>query len=242
MTNNFSHRTIFFKFFCLSMMALFLLSCRSVKDAERYTDITNQNLLPSLSPYVDIESFHRAYTSFQFMRQPDRYEFSKAIDMDSAIFTSSMMFRQRIVDDLLTFEHEVYNNITDTTTQKKGYIVCRITNGFVDPGNYALAVISGLTLFIPNLLGMPISKVDTFLELEVNIYNLNEERVASYVAEGKGRAWVALYYGYSDWNMGSARGESNVYRKSSILAFNNAMRNIKEQINKDAQNIAWGLR
>lgn len=228
-----------YRFFYLILFGTLFLSCRTVKDSHLYTNDSNQVLLPSLEPYVDLMSFQRAYSSFQLLREPDRYEFSKAIDIDSALLVSSMFQTNRVIDNLFIFEHEVYNNITDTTSQEKGYIVCRIKNGSVNPGNYTLAVISGLTLFITNLLGMPISKVDTSLELEVIIYNNSKEKVASYNAQGEGRAWLAMYYGYSDF--GNPREETALYRKSSILAFRSAINNIKEQINKDAQNIMWNL-
>ncbi len=75
---------------------------------------------------------------------------------------------------------------------------------------------------------MPMSGIKTAMDIEVEIYDLDENLIARYNATCERKLHVAFYHGY---NKDDAR------RKSNLDAFKCAMNDIKNQILQDVHAI-----
>lgn len=88
-------------------------------------------------------------------------------------------------------------------------------------GGYFLGVSTGI---------IPLGKFQTDLDLEAEIFDSKNNSIGKYVGSGSGNATVGVFH-YR------AAGESCASRKAHIDAFNEALMNIKKQINNDAGRI-----
>ncbi|HXA00805.1 MAG TPA: hypothetical protein VNW99_02395 [Cytophagaceae bacterium] len=127
-------------------------------------------------------------------------------------------------DQFEIFDQEVDNNLCNPYGQKFGYIVLRTYYSKFGLG-LGYSVASGITLLIPNLLGMPMGRPKFELQATVEILNSKKELIGKYRAVGTGKSLMALYYGY---------GQSDSIRKARVDALNNALSEIRKQIQTDA--------
>jgi hypothetical protein len=230
--NNQMHKGL--SFFIL--IFVLLSSCRSIKDTDLKAGRQNNRLLPPIEIRIDLQSFHFLRHT-PYLRTPET-NLNQTFQIDTAIYISSFNLSNRHIDIATIFENEVQQSICYSEGEKKGYIVCKLTDGQTRQ-KYVLPIVSGLLLGIPNLFGMPVGRVKTQLTVEVDIYNNNQELIGQYSAPCRASAAIALYYGYSEF--GPLLRESNVYRKAAIKAFSCAMQNIKQQIELDYNRLSVGL-
>ena len=128
------------------------------------------------------------------------------------------------------------NELNDNTTQKAGEKYGQACFKLVhfersNPG-WGWVIPSTLTGFTANLFGMPLSKVRTDLELQMEILNARGVAIAQYRAPGSGKATMAMYYGYTGYGAG---------RKANLLALQEAMRSIRRQMEPDLAKITADL-
>ena len=214
-----------------------LTACRSIKDSDFAVGEPNRFLLPALEVRYDVFSF-QYLSALNFFEVPES-NLDETFHADSAKFLTAMTLSQRAHDIITLFDQEVRSNIISSDERMQGYLVCKIANGKTER-KLGFAVLSGLTFGIPNLFGMPIGRVNTSLELQVAIYNRDKELVKTYTAPCDGRAWIALYYGYSE--KGNNMQESPVYRKANIEAFKCALAKIKHAIEEEHDKLLFLLR
>jgi hypothetical protein len=83
-------------------------------------------------------------------------------------------------------------------------------------------------MFIPNLFGMPMAKIISTVDVDVEIYTNNDRLIARYNASGINKSYSALYYGYKYSSLG---------RISGIKAFRMAMNDVKLKIESDKERL-----
>jgi hypothetical protein len=125
----------------------------------------------------------------------------------------------------ILYTRDIQDNITNSSEEKYGYAEFKTILGQHGYAGWGWAGLSGFTLCIPNLLGMPLGNAKTSLEIELNILNSEKKVIGRYVAEGYAKVPIALYYGYSS---------VNAIRTANLKALKMALKNINMQVEKDA--------
>jgi hypothetical protein len=177
----------------------------------------------------------RTYNSSQSLNlkspiDPKLPALKSSMDNQSGTFVTPFLYGN--ADQFEIFDQEVDNNLCNSYGQKYGYIVLRTYYSKFGIG-IGYSVVSGITLFIPNLLGMPMARPKFELQATVEILNSRKELIGKYRAAGKGKSITALYYGY---------GQSDSIRKARIDALNNALSEIRKQIQTDAPRLSEELK
>ncbi len=149
-----------------------------------------------------------------------------------AISNSTMSKDPRVQDAITIFDRDVKNNITNPYGEKKGYILCKIAAGGSRFAGLGWGMLSGITLFVPTIFGVPFRTFKTALDVEVEIYDKNQNLIGRYNAQCSDKTWIAMYWGYS--GIGPVKPAIPAARISSINAFKCAMIEIKNQILKDS--------
>lgn len=224
------------KFFWLSALFLVLFTgCKSLytSDLQPKKRITKQ--LPPLTPVMDIASLENAFgisstTSNSFATGGMFFNTPYVSGT-----TNSTTYRDKSINDLqVLFNRDVEGAICEANGERKGFITCRVIDGGkkVGGGGYTVASWIGAYCFI-NLLGFPHGRYKAAFQLEVSIYDAQQNKIATYTSPYiMKKAWRAIYYGYC---------KEPGLRKVAILAYNDCMDNIKLQINKDADKIKQAL-
>jgi hypothetical protein len=216
---------------------LLLFSCRTIKDKDLTGGKPIPLLLPPLELRVDLTSFAKIGAG-HIERMPET-PFEQTYSVDSAIYFSTLYYSLTSADKIKIFEYEMTNNIAEQRRDKsRGYAVFRISRGNYKQ-KFAWSIVSGLTLMIPNLLGMPYGRVVTELDVQIDFYDSNKNLIKSYQANGKGKASLALYYGYSEFG---PLLQSSVFRIAYIKATKSAMEKVKLQIEEDHHFLSSQLR
>jgi len=187
----------------------------------------NSVMLPTLTPHVDIKSFENTYYHLQPVFV-ESYPLFFGSDIWGVGVTETREYAgadPRIQDAITIFLKDVKDNITNPYGEKQGDIMCRITFGDVDSRGIGWMFLSALTLYIPNLFGMPMMSNRADLELEVQIFDINKKIIGRYTANCSDKKYVALYWGSN---------YPNAARRANAAAFMCAMKKIKKQINHDA--------
>jgi hypothetical protein len=206
-----------------------ITSCATYKMTDLIPSQKNDILLPALEPKIDINSFESAYSLGESSTSGTGYKSSLSNNSSIVVANSNTtMYKDKRIQDAITiFDRDVKDNITNPYGDRKGYILCRIADrNYVEGEGWA--ALSGFTLCIFNLFGMPFGYCQTSLDLEVEIYNKSDNLVGRYRSVGFNKTWIAIYYGY---------GIYSAPRISSINAFKSAMNDIKLQIGKDANRL-----
>lgn len=76
-----------------------------------------------------------------------------------------------------------------------------------------------------NCLGFPAGEISQSLEVEVEIWNKNKELIRRYVENVRDTEYVAMYWGYHNATIGRKLAANNIKQ---------AMKNIRQRINRDA--------
>lgn len=131
------------------------------------------------------------------------------------------------------FEREL-DNISERTGETHGHIDITIILSEVQ-ANYALAVFSGLTLMIPNFLGMPMVSGTAEVEYEVKIYNLNNDIIWKKIYYKKTSKAFTIYHGES-W------GDQRAINKHILLLYRELIVEMKNDLQKDVEKINDALK
>lgn len=239
------------KYLIFSIIVVSLCSCSMLNYRDMNPAGRNYNLLPALDVVVDVRSFDEFYNGVtlydiyqtentkivskpQLQSQDALYDGIIDISEYTAptpyveSFTSSSV---RVKDLVTFFDKDVRENMMDPSGYKRGSIHCRLVNGRTR-SPLILPILSILSFGVLNVYAVPFSSFYTSLEIQVDIYDLNNRLVGSYIGGGDSKVFTALYYGYFI---------SDASRKSAIDAFREAMTNIKMQINGDAYRLDAAL-
>jgi hypothetical protein len=92
--------------------------------------------------------------------------------------------------------NEFLNNIKTQNNTQYGYAILKMTREGFKMG-ITFAIISGITLLIPNLFGFPFGSLDLDINMELEILDSNKKSIQKYKAKGSDTEYYALYWGYS---------------------------------------------
>jgi hypothetical protein len=199
----------------------------------------NSKLLPTLQTRIDLNSFESAYslgtaTSSSMGTLSGQTKIgnnkTQTTGIGTSVTSTTMSKDPRIQDAITIFDRDVKDNITDPFGNSKGYILCKI-NASNQKVNLGWALLSGVTLMIPNILGMPMSSYKITLDVDVEIYSNTEKLVGRYNGIAKKKTYVAAYWGYG----------KDAARVANARAFREAMQQIKIQIEGDYDRIVQKL-
>lgn len=206
-----------------------LSSCLTVNLSElKPSETKNKYLLPMLEPVIDMDNFESVYqanlrrTTTSIVKNSDNMEIS----------TGNTPRDERMDDAITIFRREVRANITEPFGDKKGTIVCRVAALNESSNALGFTILSVSTFYTLNLLGMPMGKSKTDLDVEVEIYTNSDKLIGVYSAQANAGKWISFYYGYT---------HSDAARLAHILAFKAAMADIASQIDTDSSRLAAEL-
>ncbi|MBO5963457.1 MAG: hypothetical protein J6P97_03150 [Bacteroidales bacterium] len=214
-------------------------ACKSLEADLFQPDYQNTTLLPKLTCWIDQPSFENAYgaNSYSVKTSDDlknpygltETPYGKGVHEITAK-TKLYTAEKRIQDAAEVMVNEVTNNICDMTTRKKGNIVLRAGNIY-NKNNYKWSWVSGFTLGVFNVFGMPFCGNVTELEVIVEIYDTRNNLVAQFNERGYAKEYMAFYHGYYEFQ-----------RRAATLALQDGLMKIKELIEKDADLIKAKLK
>lgn len=198
-----------------------------------------KTLLPALQPMVDVQSLENVFgissTSTSSHGFATGHQVGPTAMVLGSSFSTSTTSRHGSINDIkVIFENDVRNNICEKYGTNKGYITCSALSGSSGKpiGMWWLGACPGLG--VPYLFGMPARAAKTFLQIQVNIYDQQQNLVGSYQSPYYGdKEYVALYWGYSG---------SNAISKTAMDTFKMCMDNIKQQIANDTERLVGLLK
>ena len=238
--------------FCLLISCLFLCNCRTLKESDFAIRESLLTIIPPLEGTVDLNNLkenisfgtvklsgyyngilkvHHDFDSIRiFIEDPYFSKRAQRIDPDFYFTKTEYKPDERVNDMIKLFSKEVKKSSSKGDSLKIGTIQLEIL-AFNEKKYTWLTVISGITLFIPNLIGMPLNRINTTLDIQVTIFTNSNQSIGKFKASGNGIAYTAMYWGYGE----------DANRKSAIMAFNNAMTSIKEQIKNNKNQLISDL-
>ena len=198
-----------------------LEGCRTVSYAEMSPTGRIARLLPPLEARIDIPSLEGVFGATIVSGSLSDFGYYESVS-----------YANPLVQDMITLYDRDMRNIAEEYGPACGLAVCRLVDGKVSGGGFGWAYLSGLTLFIPNLLGVPIAYAKASMQLEMSIFTTRGALVGMYTSEyNRERVPVALYYGYG----------SDASLKVAIDAFKACMTDIKGQIEADFNRLNGAL-
>lgn len=209
---------------CYVVLLVTLVSCRSLHITSIDSKEAIKPLLPPLQMEFDYVSFENALDNLD----PYYEEIDFYVDEYRGVAPISIYTSSTIQNLSSLFEQIVTRNISELKGEKRGYITCRATQSIRRTELKALSILSSMTLGTLNLLGLPVAKKVMEIQLEVDIYNLNNELVQRYTGTSRAQAFIALYYGYD-----SKDAKEKVITDSTLKA----LEDIRSQIQNDAQEL-----
>lgn len=226
---------------------MMLSSCLTIKESDLVSDMSAlPDLNKSLEPSVDLNNLSNKISygklrisghyngvvkleqradSIDLLIYDDNFDRTSYLENpDQYSSTVEYVPEIRIYDLITLFSNDIYGEDYSRDTSFGGRIELELTE-FRDRKNIPLALISICTMGVPSLVGFPFGSIKTTLTLKLSIFNSQNELVSVYTAEGKGSAFIAMYWGYGD----------DVRRKSLIRAYRNAMFTIGKEIETDKE-------
>ena len=208
----------------LGAMFLLFSSCRSIEISSLHYGTMLDQKLPPLEPDFDVDSFGPDYA--------DIYDIPNVIlrgGLEPENVVRNVTTELTIAEDTRRlFHREVINNISERTGKTQGYAVCRKGSRSKGIKSYFHPTVSILTLGLANLFGMTAVEYTDELEIILDIYDLDNEMIASYAGLGKGSAKMKMYTGYS---------KRDAKRMAHGRAFVEALEDIKDQIRQDHEKL-----
>lgn len=244
-------KTINLYVYAICLIVLFCSGCRSISIRDINPEkAPNAKLLPYLEPIVDVDNLQTIYTTGTLSTTGESYSsgsgyaygnrvggFSNASGFYSGTTTenynTTFHSDERVSDAVSIFSKEVKQNIVDTSgiSNPRGYITLRL-NSRVEDKSILMAVLNGLTLCTLNLIGVPNNYRSEELDIDVSIYNKQKTLIKEYTVIAKDTELRALYYGYT---------KSTASRKAAAWALKRALKEIREQINRDRDELVSKL-
>lgn len=202
---------------------LFAASCRMLKISDFHRQAPTPEPLPRLGLEVHAESFALLFGKEML----ERVLIGNAIQPGSYIPTPIGVLAQvgqPVHDVFVLFGNELNENIirNDGPQQGKARFKLAYYNRYNTGWGYTIP--SVITLGVVNLFGLPAGVTRSDVELQMEIVDNDGNVLARYRAPGSGKTKVAMYYGYSGYG---------AMRKANLLALQDALQGIKQQLTAD---------
>ncbi len=219
-----NYKVLLFNFLvavCLVGALSGLSSCRTVKYSELSPIGAIPTLLPPLDATIDVRSLERVFGA----------TFTQGYVSDFG-FYGGITYSNPLVQDIITLYQRDMRNIAEEYGQIRGTAVCRLVDGEVGAGGFGWTLLSGMTLFIPNLAGMPLVYVKAAMQLEMSVFDLEGALVGRYTSDyHEERVPVALYHGYG----------GDAVLKVAIDSYKSCMADIRNLVELDFNRIISAL-
>ena len=190
----------------------------------------NDKLLPVLIPAIDANSFASIFGSTRTTGSGQTNYYGGQTTYQN--WSSTTYTNPRINEINTIFERDVLGNISASYGTTKGRIVCKAVIGY-NSENLGWLVPNILLACVPAIFGAPMSSWKTQLQIEVMIYDVNNNVVGRYTSGlYQQKTYVAAYWGYH-------RGNSEP--RSVRLVFTKCMEDIKRQIQRDYNRLNTAL-
>lgn len=200
------------------MCSLFLLGCRPGFDlANLQAPPARAEQLPRLYLEFDQLSFDNLY--------PGPFVQQEFVDENGNVSYAVQPRAQVPYQDVRT--------IADRTLKQSwcvsrgdyyGTARLKVTSHSVMGRSMGLTLLSASTLFIPNILGMPLNRVEAVMEFEMELLDARGQLMKSYIGQGRASQANGLYYGGGD-----------AHRTVHAKAVNRALQDIQEQWTQDVK-------
>ena len=147
------------------------------------------------------------------------------------------MFRVTCYEEWSDFiRQEFWNRVCEPdTVEKHGYLTWKIDSKI--KVNWGWSLISFLSLFSINCIGVPVSSQTADVTLEVTIYDTNRLPVTEYSARAKSTAYAAMWWGYSGVGAVTRNDGVVIMRASNLKAISKALDEIILKIQDDSKTI-----
>lgn len=215
----------------IALCVLSLGACRSLKMSDFHQQNQLKEPLPPLTLKVHTESF-AANFSYVLVKDEVVYASMSNDPWISSPFAVATALGEQMRDVFTVLGNELTDNTARNAGEKYGQARFKLIHYERPVPGWGWIIPSTLTLCTANLFGMPMSKVQSNLELQMEILDANQNVIAQYRAPGSGKATVAMYYGYNGYDAN---------RKANLLALQEAMRGIRQQMEPDLQKISADL-
>jgi len=222
-----------------AILVMSFTGCRNIEQEIFIPEYQNTTLLPRLTIWFDQPSFENAYGANSYSVKPSN-DLESPYGLTETPYgkgvyevnekTKLYVGDKRIQDAMNVFVTDIKNNICDVSTRRSGNIVIRIGDAYVK-NNYKWSWLSGFTVGVLNVCGMPMCSNRTELEVVVEIYDLRNNLVAKFNERGTSKQYMAAYYGYYQFE-----------RRAAAIALEDGLTKIKELIERDAAVIQAKLR
>ncbi|WCL48231.1 hypothetical protein [Leptospira sp. GIMC2001] len=149
--------------------------------------------------------------SYNYFKKSGQEEYARSID-------SHLDISRKLAYD--TIQNSL--NIKNKSSSPDGYLSVIVREGKTNINGYPALVLL-VAIVPPILLGIPLIKYDAYFEVEVAEFNKKKELVKTYSSKSNDTEYMeVLYYGYD-----------YPYQASSLIAIKKALRNIREQMEKE---------
>jgi hypothetical protein len=231
-------KCFYFGFLVLSVLLFSLSGCAALSPSTLRSQGANENLLPPLTPVLDVHSFGSVFpiqttTGGGTVTVPvgtTGYSISSTVPRQT--FSSWELNELSIM-----FAHEVENNISAPlyTGEVKGAIMVRLATGENDLWRHMwMPVVSGLTLMTVNLFGFPLGAHTIGFQIEVSIHDNTGNIIGKYTSDYHAEtSYAAFYWGYKP---------RDIAKRSLRLVYTECMTDIKRQIANDYDRLITALR
>ncbi|MBK9107749.1 MAG: hypothetical protein IPM92_05050 [Saprospiraceae bacterium] len=146
----------------------------------------------------------------------------------------------RVRDQLAYIKYISENRLFNAVGNIKGKIKFEILNSKLSNG-LGWFVLSTLTLYTINLLGVPIGSQNVELTLKCTIRDLNDNIIYSKDVNVKGKSHSALYWGYGMMGSLPTTAQFGIQRAANMKAISNAMQKLFTDIGAKSKQIKESL-
>ncbi|MDO8366355.1 MAG: hypothetical protein Q7T20_06125 [Saprospiraceae bacterium] len=212
------------------LAALSLGACRSLQVRDFHSNQSLPTRLPNLGLLVHERSFLEAF-DLALIRD---IVITNAVTgpYAPAPWVAYDVTDQALQDAFHVLGNELSDNLSKASDPKYGHARFKLLYYKRRNSGWGWTVASVSTLFVPNLLGMPVRTHRAELELQMEIVDADGKMLLRYTAPGVGKAMVAAYHGYDS---------STATRKANLLALQDAMSDIKKKLEADVPALASQL-
>ena len=143
-----------------------------------------------------------------------------------------------LIEDIKTIYVYEFNKNICSTGIPSGYCVLKLISDSSFNSPTGLAIFKALTI---SYFGIPVSKQERNIKIEIDIYSNNGNLIKTYSATGHSKEYCALYWGYGFKNSGLSNSNGQLARASNSRAFQHALIEIKNMIERDHKFITMKL-
>ncbi len=169
----------------LASLSLFGLGCRPAFDLATLTPSTTEKLgLPPLQAEVSPQGFAFSPVMEDDARDEGYYVAAQPVVQDQRFFDAQALFRKEV--------HQVWSKGTSPTY---GWAVFHLSAANELNRGWSYSCLSLSTFGLLNLLGFPTANYLNQVEIEVEIFDRNNQLLGRYYGRGEAQSLTGLYYG-----------------------------------------------